>query len=342
MTDTSLPNVRLDLLNTLPRLDSESPIVRPFIAVVWDALARFGWAAALEAEITLVRNACVAGNDDDDHDQDLATATLTNIFCDLDRELQRFHSCTGTTPFSSPSITPVSSPAGSPRSGRFRPLEGKTASMAIFPASPWCFKKSAAPRDRSAAFRAQIEERDQYQCVVTGEFSRPIHPDQGHGPCEAAHIFPFALAAYVPRLSRLIYPPEIFQFMRSGANIDSLTNGVLLQRGVHNFSFEHDGTTYRAYNPGKTRFVTDQTTISFNDPAPHPTLINFHACMGHIRRNLTLLGLWKAAGERTDLFDDDDPNMRPVRPSSAATLGQELVSPSKPGLVAFDIPPLVL
>ncbi|KAJ3145080.1 hypothetical protein HDU89_007600 [Geranomyces variabilis] len=148
----------------------------------------------------------------------------------------------------------------------------------------------------------RIEERERYQCVITGEFSRPIHPDQGSGPCEAAHIFPFGLAAYVRkkvhRLSRLVYPPELFWLMRAGSNIDSLTNGMLLQQGVHDLSFgvlwwiEHDGTAYRVHNPGKTRFVTDQATLSFNDPAPNPTLMNIHACMAQIRRNLTLLKLW--------------------------------------------------
>ncbi|KAJ3159271.1 hypothetical protein HDU86_001874, partial [Geranomyces michiganensis] len=66
------------------------------------------------------------------------------------------------------------------------------------------------------------------------------------------------------------------------------------------------GTTYRVHNSGKTRFVADQATLSFNDPASNPTLINIHACMAQTRRKLRLLNLWKAAGERTDLFDDVD------------------------------------
>ncbi|KAJ3160728.1 hypothetical protein HDU88_007880 [Geranomyces variabilis] len=117
----------------------------------------------------------------------------------------------------------------------------------------------------------------------------------------------------VHRLSRLVYPPELFRLMRAGSNIDSLINGILLHQGVHHLSFgvlwwiEHEGTTYRVHNPGKTRFVTDQATLSFNNPAPNPTLINIHACMAQTRRNLTLLKLWKAAGERSDLFDDDAP-----------------------------------
>ncbi|KAJ3133097.1 hypothetical protein HDU90_006439 [Geranomyces variabilis] len=105
------------------------------------------------------------------------------------------------------------------------------------------------------------------------------------------------------------------------------------------------GNAFRTRCPAATLNVSDQTILVFNDPAPNSTLVNFHACMAIIRHQLTALGLWKAAGERTDLFDDDDPNMHPIRPSGAATLGGELVSPSRsgrPATEAFDIPPLVL
>ncbi|KAI8585069.1 hypothetical protein BDZ88DRAFT_456316 [Geranomyces variabilis] len=126
---------------------------------------------------------------------------------------------------------------------------------------------------------------------------------------------------------------------------------MLLHQGVHHLSFgvlwwiEHDGTTYRVHNPGKTRFVTDQATLSFNDPAPNPTLINIHACMAQTRRNLTLLKLWKIAGERTDLFDDNDDNDDDDDDDDSNRQPEFVVPLESGGPTAEawdDVPPLIL
>ncbi|KAJ3174036.1 hypothetical protein HDU88_000003 [Geranomyces variabilis] len=318
MASTSVSSL-LDRLNAIPKADTEFPSVRLYIAVVWHSLARFGWAAALEAEIHLVQRECPSSSDG--ANKDLATAALTNIAIDLAREVKRFHSGSGST--------------------RFTPLGGQTAaSSAKFPATPWCFERSAAPTDTSASFEEAIEAREQSKCCITGAFSKPT-PDAPCGPLDAAHIFPFGLAAYVTRLSRLMYPHEIFRLLRAGGNIDNPNNGLLMHQGVHNLSFgvlwwiEHDGRTYRINRPGPVMMVPDdQAILKFNDPSPHPIFINFHACMARIRRELTALDLWKAAGERDEWFDEDDAERQPVRSGTDGlsfrdvTVGEQSISPS--------------
>ncbi|KAJ3136042.1 hypothetical protein HDU90_003444 [Geranomyces variabilis] len=143
------------------------------------------------------------------------------------------------------------------------------------------------------------------------------------------------LSSQVTRLSRLIYPHEIFRLLRAGANINSLSNGLLLNACAHKGSFgvtwwiEHHGTEYRTQNPeGRACGVPDQALLIFREPAPDPMLVNLCACMGQIRLELEKLGLWEAAGDGDDLFDDDDPHWQPEQRPLADD--------------PFDMPPLVI
>ncbi|TPX66853.1 hypothetical protein SpCBS45565_g04184 [Spizellomyces sp. 'palustris'] len=196
--------------------------------------------------------------------------------------------------------------------------------------------------DRSPAFRDQVLSRENGRCAVTGilDYSRATlteaHPT-GAGGCEA-----------VNRLSSLLYPADLFAFLQGGANINHPANGILLYKGIHNPGFGQywwitvQEGQYQVHNFGHTHNVQDGQCLTFADPKPHPIVVNLHAMMAVARRELVLANLWKAAGERDDLRDDDDPRFTFVRAGSAGTKSDRPPSPSKSTYFNeyADIPPL--
>ncbi|KAJ3184882.1 hypothetical protein HDU85_001563 [Gaertneriomyces sp. JEL0708] len=125
---------------------------------------------------------------------------------------------------------------------------------------------------------------------------------------EAAHIFPFGLHPYVPRLSALVYPEEFFVLMRAGEEINSPVNGVLIVQGLHRKSYglhwwlTHEDNRYRVCANERLAPLHQHRNkiIDFNEPRPDPILINLHAMMGMIRAEMERAGLWKAGGDRED------------------------------------------
>ncbi|KAI8587790.1 hypothetical protein BDZ88DRAFT_440514 [Geranomyces variabilis] len=222
----------------------------------------------------------------------------------------------------------TASPTGSPRSGRFRRLEGgEKAPMATFAASPWCFEKSAAPND-SGAWALELVSS---ACTVVMS-PRSSNAKYSNARSLAQQASAFTLVPKLRSVKWLTFSPLI-SCLR--ANINSLSNGLLLNACAHKGSFgvtwwiEHHGTEYRTQNPeGRACGVPDQALLIFREPAPDPMLVNLCACMGQIRLELEKLGLWEAAGDGDDLFDDDDPHWQPEQRPLADD--------------PFDMPPLVI
>ncbi|KND02330.1 uncharacterized protein SPPG_02803, partial [Spizellomyces punctatus DAOM BR117] len=135
--------------------------------------------------------------------------------------------------------------------------------------------------------------------------------------------------------------------MRAGAEINNPMNGIYIYQGIHHNCFGlqwwmiYKDNRYRVVNLVKTELVQHDAVLKFHNPAPNPLLVNLHGMMGLIRFELAKAQLWKAAGERTDLFFPDDPllSMSP----SADTL-EDIESPQgKQTDISFcDEPPLTI
>ncbi|TPX71903.1 hypothetical protein SpCBS45565_g00962 [Spizellomyces sp. 'palustris'] len=121
-------------------------------------------------------------------------------------------------------------------------------------------------------------------------------------------------------------------------------NGVYLYQGIHHRAFgvlwwmTYEDNQYRIINLCNMEMVQHNTILTFSYSKPHPLLVNLHGMMGLLRYELTQAQLWKAGGERTDLFFPDDP-LFPTS-SSADTLG-DMESPQGKQLdiFSYDMPP---
>ncbi|KAI8819757.1 uncharacterized protein EV422DRAFT_534224 [Fimicolochytrium jonesii] len=311
------PNQYIAFLETLPKADEEPDYVRPFIAIVWEALAHFGWETPLrrileELDTPVSRDF-----------PNVVTQALLNVYSDLDREVQRFQSGREATPVSSPYGSPSSSPRPSPPSSprTRRQTLGRPEWASRFLA-PGIYSYLTIPIvigcPFQTAFRSRLMEREDSRCAITGMPNTTSSPDEPSGPLEAAHVFPYALRNIVRGLSSLLYPPEFFEVLRGGMEIDSPRNGVLISAALHRqtfgeyFHLEHRDGRYFVRQLRRFWLIGPDTlpdTIQFlssqHEP-PHPVLVNVHALIAIIKFRASQAELWKAAGERDDLFPRDE------------------------------------
>ncbi|KAJ5332723.1 uncharacterized protein MYU51_015313 [Penicillium brevicompactum] len=134
------------------------------------------------------------------------------------------------------------------------------------------------PEKRDSSFATQLQLRDSYRCVITGQQNTDqwIHEGEPggvfHGPTEGAHIIPFAFASWqgVPGAPRdvssawaVLYKcfPALRQIL-SVEKINSLCNGLTLRDSVHSqfgkftialkptdIENEYEVKTYKRYPP---------------------------------------------------------------------------------------------
>ncbi|CAI7594999.1 unnamed protein product [Penicillium bialowiezense] len=107
----------------------------------------------------------------------------------------------------------------------------------------------AQPEKRNASFATQLQQRDNFRCVITAQvntdqWERDGEPDDiFHGPTEGAHIIPFAFSSWpgASGASRdrsstwaVLYKcfPELRRHV-SADTINSLRNGITLRDHVH-------------------------------------------------------------------------------------------------------------
>lgn len=105
------------------------------------------------------------------------------------------------------------------------------------------------PDRRDPSFATQLQLRDNYRCVITGQLNTDRWEHEGesenvfHGPTKGAHIIPFAFASWqgvseVPRdvssAWTVLYKcfPTLRQVL-SVEEINTLRNGITLRDSVH-------------------------------------------------------------------------------------------------------------
>ncbi|KAJ5374446.1 hypothetical protein N7517_006452 [Penicillium concentricum] len=155
------------------------------------------------------------------------------------------------------------------------------------------------PKTRDPSFGAQLQLRDTYCCVITGQLNTDQWEREGeprnvfHGPTEGAHIIPFAFASWsgvsgAPRDTSttwsLLY--KCFPALRkilSAEEINTLRNGITLRDSVHTqfgiftialkptgIENEYEVKTYKCYPPADIRAILSDRRI------PSPAILDAH------------------------------------------------------------------
>ncbi|KAJ5213049.1 hypothetical protein N7449_000218 [Penicillium cf. viridicatum] len=162
---------------------------------------------------------------------------------------------------------------------------------------------------RDPVFKAQLQLRDNYRCVITGQLNTDRWQHEGEpenvhfGPTEGAHIIPFAFASWqgVSGASRdvssrwaVLYKcfPTLRQIL-SVEDINTLRNGITLRDSVHtqfgqftialkptDIENEYEIKTYKRYPPADIAAIRSDRRVRFmpntDYEIPNPALLDAH------------------------------------------------------------------
>ncbi|CRL26460.1 unnamed protein product [Penicillium camemberti] len=165
------------------------------------------------------------------------------------------------------------------------------------------------PERRDPSFAAQLQLRDNYRCVITGQLNTDQWEHEGepenvfHAPTEGAHIIPFAFASWpgvsgAPRDTSstwaLLY--KCFPTLReklSVEEINTLRNGITLRDSVHvqfrkftialkptDIENEYKIETYKRYPPADIHAIPSDRRVRFlpniEYEIPCPAILDAH------------------------------------------------------------------
>ncbi|EKV05517.1 hypothetical protein PDIG_83150 [Penicillium digitatum PHI26] len=165
------------------------------------------------------------------------------------------------------------------------------------------------PERRDSSFAAQLQLRDNYRCVITGQLNTDQWEHEGepgnvsHGPTEGAHIIPFAFASWpgvsgAPRDTSstwtLLY--KCFPALRrvlAVEEINTLRNGITLRDSVHtqfgkftialkptDIENEYEVKTYKRYPPADIPAIPSDRHVRLLPNTEHeipcPAILDAH------------------------------------------------------------------
>ncbi|KAJ5773719.1 hypothetical protein N7457_008615 [Penicillium paradoxum] len=165
------------------------------------------------------------------------------------------------------------------------------------------------PERRDPSLATQLQLRDNYRCVITGQLNTDQWEHEGepgdvlYGPTEGAHIIPFAFASWLgvsgaPRDTSstwaLLYKcfPTLREIL-SAEKINTLRNGITLRDSVHaqfgkftialkpaDIENEYEVKTYKRYPPADIPAIPSDRRVRFlpntEYEIPCPAILDAH------------------------------------------------------------------
>ncbi|KAJ5130237.1 uncharacterized protein N7515_006276 [Penicillium bovifimosum] len=165
------------------------------------------------------------------------------------------------------------------------------------------------PERRDPSFAAQLQLRDNYRCVITGQLNTDRWEHEGepenvfYGPTEGTHIIPFAFASWqgvsgAPRdiSSTWTVLYKCFPTLRQNLSVEeinTLRNGITLRDSVHTqfgkftialkptgIKNEYEVKTYKRYPPADIAAIPSDRRVRFvpntEYEIPSPAILDAH------------------------------------------------------------------